>query len=300
MSSVLVMGVDSDPALIHFVAECMKHGVKPTTVNLRQVVATGGWDLRVPECLADRIWTGEREIRLAEVGSIYCRLIDLGSQTTDADEKAAWRGLTLSLRSWLCHTAKVVVNRPMSHYHNGAKPLHEAYLAGLGFDVPESFTSSDLSMLRTFISAGRCILKSNSGIRADAVEINSGDLDSYVPSQGPIHLQRFVEGYDVRVHVIGERAIGVRVDASNVDYRIAQKGRRLLGLTVPEEIQSAIVSATAAQGLAFAGWDFKVDSEGRYWCLECNPMPGYSFYDGYVDGMISDALLDYLTANGST
>lgn len=298
MNPILVIGVDSDPAIVHFTAECMKRGVTPATLSLRQVVATGGWDLHVPEQRTDRIWTGDREIVLAEAGSIYCRLIDLSSASAEPDEKAAWRGLTHSLHSWLSHTSNCVVNRPVSHHHNGAKPLHEAYLATLGFDVPESLSSSDIFMLQEFVSRGRSIFKSNSGVRADAREIHADDLGSYVPSQGPLHLQRLVEGYDVRAHVIGGRVIGVRVDAGDIDYRVANKGRELLIHTVPGQISSAIVSATAAQGLAFAGWDFKVDDDGRYWCLECNPMPGYSFYDRYVDGMISEALLDYLTSDG--
>lgn len=49
------------------------------------------------------------------------------------------------------------------------------------------------------------------------------------------------------------------------------------------------------QGLVFAGWDVKLDREGRYWCLECNPMPGYSCYDRVGDGAISDALIKVLS-----
>ena len=43
------------------------------------------------------------------------------------------------------------------------------------------------------------------------------------------------------------------------------------------------------------GWDFKVDAEGRYWCLECNPMPGYSFYDRLGQGAVSRALVELLS-----
>jgi hypothetical protein len=42
------------------------------------------------------------------------------------------------------------------------------------------------------------------------------------------------------------------------------------------------------------GWDFKVDRTGRYWCLECNTTPGYSYYDRVCEGAISDALIEVL------
>jgi hypothetical protein len=47
--------------------------------------------------------------------------------------------------------------------------------------------------------------------------------------------------------------------------------------------------------LVMAGWDLKLDSEGTYWCLEANPVPGYRLYDAVVDGAISLALIRLLT-----
>jgi len=44
-------------------------------------------------------------------------------------------------------------------------------------------------------------------------------------------------------------------------------------------------------GLLLAGWDFKVDSDGRAWCLEANAMPGYSSYDRRLGGSISNEIL---------
>jgi hypothetical protein len=62
------------------------------------------------------------------------------------------------------------------------------------------------------------------------------------------------------------------------------------GFDAPHREAELLVRRTADQGLLFAGWDFKVDSDGTYWCLECNPMPGYSRYDRVCDYTIIDAL----------
>jgi D-alanine-D-alanine ligase-like ATP-grasp enzyme len=65
-------------------------------------------------------------------------------------------------------------------------------------------------------------------------------------------------------------------------------------IRLPDELAELLIRRTADQGLLFAGWDFKVDSDGTYWCLECNPMPGYSHYDRVCDYTISDALMALL------
>ena len=46
-----------------------------------------------------------------------------------------------------------------------------------------------------------------------------------------------------------------------------------------------------AMGLLLAGWDFKLDADGRAWCLEANAMPGYSSYDRRLGGSISKEVL---------
>ncbi len=56
-----------------------------------------------------------------------------------------------------------------------------------------------------------------------------------------------------------------------------------------------LISATSNLGLVFAGWDFKVSSEdGRVWCLEANPMPGYDGYDRRLGGAVTASLLKCL------
>ncbi|MEA5598763.1 hypothetical protein [Rivularia sp. UHCC 0363] len=63
---------------------------------------------------------------------------------------------------------------------------------------------------------------------------------------------------------------------------------------LPSALSQQIIDATAAFGLIFAGWDFKVTDDNQYWCLEANPMPGYDGYDLRLGGCITDSLLKLL------
>jgi glutathione synthase/RimK-type ligase-like ATP-grasp enzyme len=176
---------------------------------------------------------------------------------------------------------------------NGSKPLHEACLLKAGFNVPPSLTSSDPVRLRAFAETHAAIVKSICGIRADCRRVDPQEFADFHPEQGPVHLQKAIDGIDVRVHVVQERAIAVGVRTAEVDYRIADDAE-YFRFDLPSELARQVVESTRAMGLAFAGWDFKVDQDGKFYALEANPMPGYHPYDRAVDGAITRALLDHL------
>jgi hypothetical protein len=164
----------------------------------------------------------------------------------------------------------------------------------LGFAVPESISSSDPAQLTSFARRGRTVIKTCCGMRATTREISPGQLRGYSAERGPVHLQRLIEGPDIRVHVLGPELHALRIEGSQaLDYRTDRQAR-FSSVTLPAELAELLLEGTRAQGLVFSGWDLKVDSDGRFWCLESNPMPGYSFYDSHSNGRISKALMDQL------
>jgi hypothetical protein len=290
---VAVIGDSTDPTTVHFLAACAAAGCKPRVVSLGEIVAGGGWHLAVPDDGCSRVWTADAEVPLTDVNAFYCRLA--GSRARwSAEMEIRQSGLLLSLRLWLTASRALVINRPDIDQHNGSKSLHESELARLGFSVPDSISSSDISELAEFLRGGRAVIKACCGMRANTRELLIDRLGEYSADRGPLHLQRLIPGYDIRAHVVGAEIFAVRIDGGPaVDYRTdrqAQYG----AVTLPRELQAVLVEATRIQGMAFSGWDLKVDADERVWCLESNPMPGYSFYDGYVGGDISKALMRQL------
>ena len=290
------VGIAADRTFIHFLAHCERRGVPVEPIDVRAMVENGAWRLEIPD--EGNSWArydDHDRVELSRWDAVYVRLIDLSGHEQDAATRARWRGAVEGLRWWLETTEAHVVNRPDAQPHNGAKALHEWWIADQGLDVPDSLTTSDKDQLVAFARAGGTIVKPASGMRANTRLVTGSELDTYQPDQGPVHLQRHVSGDDVRAHVIGEQVIAVRVRSELVDYRRKGGNRRWWAIDVPEDLASTLVAATARLGLSFAGWDFKVDTDERYWCLEANPMPGYTMYDGWLDGAISDALIAHLT-----
>lgn len=293
---IAAVGLDVDDTFARFAAHALAADVPLKVVNLRAAVE-GDWHIEVPARAPATIRQGDETIELQPDDAYYCRLIDLSLQESDVASARRWQALISGLRAWLDTVPGRVVNRGHGGAHNSSKPLHEAVLTGLGFQVPESITSCDIEELLHFVCGGPTISKTVCGIRADCVVVTEADLDGFRPENGPIHLQRFVSGADLRIHVVADWVIGQRVSSTAVDYRRAGDLDALGVFDVPPELHELVVAGTQSVGLVFAGWDFKIDTEGEYWCLEANPMPGYSPYDNRCDGAISRELLRYLGAD---
>lgn len=292
---ITVIGLDVDPVIVRFLEAALEAGDCIRFINLRAVVRER-WHLSVPPQASPAVlsYAGQRD-ELDPAGSYYCRLTDLSSKVADRAERRQWRALIPALDLWLRAVPGMVVNRSDAGSDNSSKPLHEATLAGFGFNVPEGITTSSPRRIREFVAAGPTISKSVCGVRASAALITTADIESFRPEQGPIHLQRQIPGSDARIHVVGESVVAQRLATTATDYREGGNFDDLTTFDPPDDIVSLVVSATKATGLEFAGWDFRIGDDDTYWCLEVNPMPGYSPYDRHCDGAISRLLLDHLS-----
>jgi glutathione synthase/RimK-type ligase-like ATP-grasp enzyme len=291
---IYAIGLETDKTFTYFLAEMVRRSLEVQPINLRAVAEAGSWRLAVPDDGVSWVEAAGEHITLDPWGSYFCRLVDL-STVQALDERAlTWRGMTYGLAAWLSSVPGKVINRPWGWSDNFTKPLHEATLGSLGFLVPESLTTVDTEALSTFVDIGLTILKTISSTRADVRLLDRDALLDFCPEAGPLHVQRFIKGFDVRAHVIGRQVFAERIITDEVDYRCAD-AKVYEPWSLPDRLNQQVVESTANLGLAFAGWDFKVDHEGRYWCLEANPMPGYHGYDARLDHRISTALIDELS-----
>jgi hypothetical protein len=292
---IVAIGLDVDEPFTRFVEGAVGAEVPLQLVNLRAAVE-GDWRFEVPARGPAVLVQDGQAIELQPDNAYFCRLIDLSSQIADLLKSRRWHALLSGLRAWLADIPGPVINRGLAGAHNSSKPLHETILQELGFRVPESITGCDVEELRRFTRDGPTVSKTVCGTRAQTIVVSEADLEEFIPESGPIHLQRMVTGADARVHVVGDDIVAQRLSADTVDYRRGGVMDDLEVFELPERIRDLVIAGTRQIGLAFAGWDFKIDSDEQFWCLEVNPMPGYSPYDLRCDGAITRALLRYLGA----
>ncbi|GGY01118.1 ATP-grasp domain-containing protein [Streptomyces hiroshimensis] len=286
---IYAVGIASERTIEHFTAGAGARGVEVETVDLREAAEQGDWQLTMG---------GDRPARLGghtldPEGAYYCRITDLSALQEERGRALHWRWLTTALTAWLDHIPGLVVNRPSIHSDNGSKPLHEWTLTRAGFTVPESVTGSSPQRLQAFAEAGPTLVKAVSGVRADSRLVEARDLADFHPWQGPVHLQRYVEGQDVRAHVVGAHVHAEEIVSGAVDYR-TDPDAVFTPCELPGPLAERMVRHTAHLGMSFAGWDFKVAEDGTHWCLEVNPMPAYDWYDRRLGGDITASLLGLL------
>ncbi|AFY31478.1 RimK family alpha-L-glutamate ligase [Calothrix sp. PCC 7507] len=291
---IYAIGLDSDRTFCHFVSEVTQRGIQVQAINLRAVVLEGDWHFTLPDDGSSYISVGEEKFPLDPNGAYYCRIIDLSSVQSDLSLAIRWRGLMVALTAWLEHIPGTVIHRPGDRSDNFSKPLHEYCLQSAGFQVPASITSSHADKLAAFAAKSPTIVKTTSGVRADSRLVQPEEFLDFHPSQGPVHLQRYVAGADIRAHVVGNSVHAELIQCSEVDYRQSFEDADYVAFQLPESLCQQIIAATAAFGLQFAGWDFKVTDDHQFWCLEVNPMPGYDGYDKRANGRITDSLLAML------
>lgn len=285
-----LLGTSDDSTTRYFAATAAALRRRIEWVDLAELVS-GRWHVDT-DGAAD-LRAGSRRVIIPSGAPVYARLIEANCGDSSTVLSARSRALLAALASWLELSPGRVVNRPGHRLDNACKPLHEALLLRSGFNVPASLTSSDPIRLRAFAQAFPVVVKTISGIRADCRRVDASEFVDFHPDQGPVHLQQEIDGYDVRVHVVATRTISVGIRAVTVDYRMAADAA-YCPCDLPRDVAERVVEATGKAGLAFAGWDFKVDRDGTFHALEANPMPGYHMYDRVVRGAITEALLDHL------
>jgi len=209
-----------------------------------------------------------------------------------------------ALMQWLDVAPGQVINRPSPMMSNGSKPFQAQLIQSLGFDVPDTLVTSNAGEAEAFWRAhGRVIFKSVSGARSIVTELAEEHRPRLAFLRNcPAQFQEMVAGTDVRVHVVGGRAIATQIESTGTDYRYAaQDGgdSRLTPIELPGEIERRAIGLASGLGLAFAGIDLRRAHDGRWICFEVNPCPAFSYYEAHTGQPIAEAVAEFLTANGT-
>jgi hypothetical protein len=194
-----------------------------------------------------------------------------------------------------------VANRTSCGRSNAAKPTHMRRLAAAGFTVPEWIVTNDVDRANLFVSSwpSGAVVKAASGLRSRVRRWTNVTAAAFAAGTAPHVVQRYIPGSDVRVHVVGDTYFATRVHTDATDYRFEGTGTRYEPCEPPAGVAALSVAHARDEGLLIAGLDFRVD-DGRWWCLEMNPVPTFLPYEAGTGQAIGDALIDLLAPGTSS
>src|SRR5260370_27728191 len=125
---------------------------------------------------------------------------------------------------------------------------------GLGFKIPKMIVINDPAAARSFCyeCEGEVIFKSITGIRSTVRRMTREDFERLeFLEHCPAQFQEYLPGDNIRVHVIGERLLAVRIQSEAVDYRFAGAegyARTMTPETLPEDVATNCIRLTKELG----------------------------------------------------
>ena len=183
------------------------------------------------------------------------------------------------LAAWLEATPAMVVNRASAQASNASKPWQAQLIAEAGFAVPETLITSDPEAVLAFRARhGRIIYKSISAARS-VVKVFT-DLDAERLDRirwCPVQFQAYVDGTDVRVHVVGDEVFAARVTSWAADYRYSNRSNAPDPLVEPMVLEADVADRcrrlTHALGLRARRHRPSPDARWRMGLLRGQPEP---------------------------
>ena len=288
---IVVWGSASDPPVERILALLGERG--PPTLHLDAAsLASLRYDVTLGATPTGWLAIGKHRLRLADVTWRHLRPGELAPGAALTAAAGFWRSPRGPRRP------SSIARRPASR--TARSRSSGQLIAGAGFSAPETLVTTDPDAARAFLAEhGRVVYKSISGVRSivSALEVGDGDRLDGVAS-GPVQLQRWIAGRDVRVHVVGDRCFATAIDSPADDYRYgAREGidPTLSVVDIPGPLQERLVALTRRLGLLVSGIDLRVTASGEWFCFEVNPSPGFTFYEDATGQPIGAAIADLLT-----
>lgn len=303
---ILFCGIASEPPVALAIEAAVRRGFEHLVFHQRQAEYC---DIALDHrdgCLTGYLWAQEREWPLDKFTGVYSRLIEIDvlpennhrSKLPDPTRVARSVFLHQALSDWMELAECRIVNRAAAMSSNVSKP-YQAQLISRFFCTPPTLVTNDPDEAREFIRVHkRVIYKSISSIRSIVREWSTADEQNLNKIRVlPTQFQAFIDGTNIRVHVIGRKVFASEIASPAVDYRYAQRDGvevEMRPVELPPDISEKCRELACHLQLPFCGIDLKRTEQDSYYCFEVNPSPAYSYYQEHTGQPIADALVDYL------
>jgi hypothetical protein len=283
--TILLWGDPADPPIAH-VRDALRHaGCQVTLLNERAIRDTEV-ELVVGSGVEGVIRAGAETVDLAAVKAVYLRPNDVCkfSHVANAGQNSElWRHAVAVediLLSWSDLTPALVLNRPSDMAANSSKPYQALWIESLGFLIPDTLITTDPDFaLEFWRQHDRVIYKSVSGIRSIVSRLTAEHRQRFADiASCPTQFQQYVPGTEYRVHVVGEEVFACKVISEADDYRYATSRVDIEACTLPSDVAARCKTLAGAMHLPLAGLDLRCTPEGRWYCFEVNPSPGFTCF----------------------
>ncbi|WP_156754146.1 ATP-grasp ribosomal peptide maturase [Actinokineospora pegani] len=309
-STVLVIGSRDDPTATVVVDELARRSRPARRMDIGDFPS----ELGLTGKLLGGRWNGELgDVRFAEIESVYYRRpsrFTFPHGLSPADLAFASEEARLGVSGVLTSLDVPWVNNPAKIAVAEYKPLQLRTAARCGLSVPSTLITTDHRAVIDFADAvGPLVCKTLSSL-AHSVDgkvrityttaVDPGVIDpTALAVTAHLFQSRVPKQYEVRVTMVGKRALGVAIHAGSaaarLDWRADYAALSYAPIDVPSDVVGKAVTYLDAFGLAFGAFDFVVTPEDEWVFLECNPAGQWLWLERQAGIPITAALVDLLT-----
>ncbi len=302
---ILVCGIPSEQAIAMVLEQLRKIGAPYIMFNQRQFASTK-LEFKISKGrISGFLQLGGSTFRLEDFQSVYTRLMDfrylpeIRGEPVDSKKRIYCQDLHNTLMHWFQIAQARVVSRPSILGSNFSKPYQAQLIREQGFDVPETLITNDPDLVYQFYANyDRVIYKSISSVRSIVQTLKDSDFERLDHIRWcPTQFQSYIEGSNLRVHVVGKKTFATVISSDTTDYRYAyQVGgeTELKAVNLPNTLAEKCIKLSQALGLEVSGIDLKISPDNRVYCFEVNPSPAFSYYENSTGQPIALAIAQYI------
>lgn len=167
----------------------------------------------------------------------------------------------------------------------------------LGVLTPKTLITNNPDALKTFVCQFKegAVIKNLTGIGYPQ-RLLPESIDAWLvenSSLAPAIVQEFIDGEDIRVHVVGDQTFPSQVHSQQWTF-VSDPNLTISTATMPDTMHQQSCAIARALGLVVSGVDFRRTADGRYYCLEANPSPQFGIYQQHTQQPIGQAIADLL------
>jgi glutathione synthase/RimK-type ligase-like ATP-grasp enzyme len=301
--TILLWGLPGDPPLAAVRNALDQIGCRVTLLDQRAILDTEV-ELAVGSRVSGRLRIGDEAIDLGHVTATYLRPDDwseLPALAGAGQDSEVWQhALNVHdiLNSWAELTPALVVNRPSAMAANGSKPYQASWIRSLGFHIPDTLITTDPARALEFWQQhGTVIYKSLSGIRSIVSRLTPEHVPRFDDiASCPTQFQQYVPGTEYRVHVVGEEVFACRIISEADDYRYSAERVDMQACDLPDDVMALSRTLAVSMNLVVAGIDLRCTREGKWYCFEVNPSPGFTYFQQMTGQPVAEAIARLLAS----
>ena len=178
------------------------------------------------------------------------------------------------------------------------KPVALVWAREAGLEIPRTVLHASRDLGAQMLANGPVIYKPiGGGDECRPLEKEALDRVKEEHLPRPYIFQECLEAPELRIYRVGDRFLGFEIEADALDYRTVGNAAIIKPVQPPIHLLGPLKKLTDRIGLNFAAADFKASpNSGALKFLEVNSNPMFAGFDNAADGVLCDAMIDWLTS----